>query len=60
MNVYLLPWILDYLMNSGNMKPTVYLLDKFKIDLVNTWDTTIISKKFEMALVNSGKSKYCS
>ncbi len=48
------PWILDYLMNSGNMKPTV-IVGQIQNRSSEHMDTTIISKKFEMALVNSGK-----
>ncbi len=48
------PWILDYLMNSGNIKPTV-IVGKIQNRSSEHMDTTIISKKFEMALVNSGK-----
>jgi uncharacterized protein (TIGR02722 family) len=48
------PWILDYLMSSKNMKPTV-IVGNIQNRSSEHMDTTIISKKFEMALVNSGK-----
>ncbi|MGD1823069.1 MAG: penicillin-binding protein activator LpoB [Pleomorphochaeta sp.] len=48
------PWILDYLMNNSNMKPTV-IVGTIQNRSSEHMDTTIISKKFEMALVNSGK-----
>jgi hypothetical protein len=48
------PWIIDYLLNSGNMKPTV-IVGNIQNRSSEHMDTTIISKKFEIALVNSGK-----
>ncbi len=48
------PWILDYLMDNSNMKPTV-IVGQIQNRSSEHMDTTIISKKFEMALVNSGK-----
>ena len=50
------PWILDYLMESNNVKPTV-IVGRIQNRSSEHMDTTIISKKFEMALVNSGKVK---
>ncbi|MGD1817173.1 MAG: penicillin-binding protein activator LpoB [Pleomorphochaeta sp.] len=48
------PWILDYLMENSNVKPTV-IVGNIQNRSSEHMDTTIISKKFEMALVNSGK-----
>lgn len=48
------PWILDYLMDNSNMKPTL-IVGQIQNRSSEHMDTTIISKKFEMALVNSGK-----
>ncbi len=48
------PWIMDYLMDNSNMKPTV-IVGRIQNRSSEHMDTTIISKKFEMALVNSGK-----
>lgn len=50
------PWILDYLMENDNIKPTV-IVGNIQNRSSEHMDTTIISKKFEMALVNSGKVK---
>lgn len=48
------PWIIDYLMKSNNVKPNV-IVGNIQNRSSEHMDTTIISKKFEMALVNSGK-----
>ncbi len=47
-------WIVNYLLGSKNTKPTV-IVGKIQNRSSEHMDTTIISKKFELALVNSGR-----